>query len=88
MKGSVFSPTKKQPISAQQVEPKRDVPIIKVHYGTCDLCNRKQVFVVHYNYHIQPKRDFRLCNVCYKRGQIVGLVCNGLLELSEAEVLE
>ena len=64
----------------------KNIPIMKVHHGTCDLCNRKNILVVHYNYHTQPKRDFRLCNRCYKKGQIIGLVEDNLLELSKAEV--
>ena len=64
----------------------KNIPIIKVHHGTCDFCNRKNILVVHYNYHIQPKRDFRLCHRCYIKGQMIGMVEDNLLELNKAEV--
>ena len=62
-----------------------DIPIIKVHHGTCDQCNRRNVLVVQFNYH---KKGFRLCNRCYKKGQMVGLVEDKLLKLNKAEVFE
>ena len=61
------------------------LPIMKVHFGTCDCCRRKNILVVHFNYHIQPEEDFRLCNRCYVKGQMVGMVKDNLLEINNAE---
>lgn len=75
-------------IKNKKKAPCKHLPIIKVHHGTCDICHRKHILVVHYNYHISPKNSFRICNSCYIKGQIIRLVQNGFIELEEGEIYE
>ena len=60
-------------------------PEIKVHYGSCNVCRREHILVVHYNYH-NYLIGFRLCLQCYKKGQIIKLVESQLLDLEKAEI--
>lgn len=41
---------------------------IKVHHGTCDSCEARNVQIVHFGYFQQPDDDFRLCPKCIGRG--------------------
>lgn len=39
-------------------------PKILWHHGTCDCCGKRLVFICHFGYDTQPKRDYRMCLDC------------------------
>ena len=38
-----------------------------VHYGSCDICKKRNIQILHFNYDVQPDRDFRLCGPCTRK---------------------
>lgn len=41
------------------------IPKTMWHYGTCDVCKKRQILVCHFNYDKQyEKKDFRICKEC------------------------
>lgn len=41
-------------------------PVICWHFGTCDICSKRLILVLHFNYDKQPLRDFKICLRCLK----------------------
>jgi hypothetical protein len=47
-------------------------PQVCWHHGTCDICGKRLILVLHFNYDKQPDRDFRICDSClFKHKQTI-----------------
>jgi len=49
----------------------KKLPKIAWHHGTCDSCKKRYILICHFGYDTQPKRDYRVCEDCLSKVNLI-----------------